>query len=470
MGFKTYICNVFQKNNFNTFILMANTIKIKRGLDIKIDGKAAEIVTKLPHAGIIDVIPDYFHGITPKMLVKSGETIQAGQPLFYNKNFPYMLFVAPVSGNVTAVNRGDRRKVMSVSIQADAQTEYASFPKATSAHTREEIKELLLQAGLWAFIKQRPYDVIANPTHTPKTIFISTFSTAPLAPDYEFVVKNQLADFQKGIDALGKLTDGKIYLGLKSQNSIFSQIKGVETTVFEGVHPAGNVGVQINKINPVNKGETVWTLNVQDVIIIGRFFAKGIVDFTKFIALTGPEVAHPQYIETLAGNNVAGLVKENIKNVNYPLRYISGNVLSGTKITENGFLSPYDDQISVIDEGSETHELFGWAMPRLDKFSASRLFFTNLLPRKSYKFDARLLGGPRSIIMSGEYDRVFPMDIFPEFLIKAMLAKNIDKMENLGAYEVAPEDFALAEFVDSSKLPLQAIVREALDYMKGELE
>ena len=449
---------------------MANTIKIKRGLDIKIDGKAAETVSKAPHTKMVEVIPDYFHGITPKMLVKSGELVKAGQPLFYNKNFPDMLFVAPVSGTITAVNRGDRRKVMSVSIEADTEIEYAAFPKAASASTREEIKELLLQAGLWAFIKQRPYDVIARPDVAPKAIFISTFSAAPLAPDYEFVAKNQLADFQKGIDALGKLTDEKIHLGLKSEKSIFSQIKGVETTVFEGAHPAGNVGVQINKINPVNKGETVWTLNVQDVIIIGRFFNKGIVDFTKFIALTGPEVANPCYVETLAGNGIAPIVQGNVKSAGYPLRYISGNVLTGTQIAENGYLSPYDDQISVIDEGSETHELFGWAMPRFNKFSASRLFFTKLLPRKSYKFDARLLGGRRGIIMSGEYDRVFPMDIFPEFLIKAMLSKNIDKMENLGAYEVAPEDFALAEFVDSSKLPLQAIAREALDYMKGELE
>ena len=447
---------------------MANSFNIKKGLDIKITGKAEGKVTKIPSADIIEINPDYFHGIIPKMLVKGGEKIKAGEPIFYSKNTPEMMFVSPVSGTVEGVVRGDRRKVLNVTIKADSKIDYLKFSKTELS--AENVKALLLQSGLWAFIKQRPYDVIANPAKQPKAIFISTFDSAPLAPDYEFIAKDQLADFQKGVDALSKLTEGKVYLGLKSENSIFSTIKGVETNVFAGVHPAGNVGVQINKINPVNKGEVVWTVNVQDVIIIGRLFNKGIVDFTKIVALTGPEVENPQYFETLAGNNISEIVKGNIKNVNYPLRYVSGNLLTGTQISENGFLAPYSDQISVIDEGTETHELFGWAMPRLNMFSVSRLYFSKLFPKKNFKFDARLLGGRRAIIMSGEYDRVFPMDIFPEFLIKAMIAKNIDKMENLGAYEVAPEDFSLPEFVCSSKIPLQAIVRDALDYMKGELE
>ncbi|VBB48288.1 Na(+)-translocating NADH-quinone reductase subunit A [uncultured Paludibacter sp.] len=447
---------------------MANSIKITRGLDIKINGNPTEKITKIPHSEVIEINPDYFHGIIPKMLVKGGEKIKAGDPVFYSKNFPEMMFVSPVSGTIEAVNRGDRRKVLNVSIKADAKTDYVKFNNTEL--TSENVKALLLKSGLWCFIKQRPYDVIANPDKKPKAIFISCFDSAPLAPDYEFIAKDQLADFQKGIDALTKLTDGKVYLGVKSSNSIFNKVKNVEVNIFQGPHPAGNVGVQINKINPVNKGETVWTVNAQDIIIIGRLFGKGIVDFTKIVALTGPEVANPQYFETLAGNNIGQIIKGNIKNVNYPLRYISGNVLTGIKISENSFISPYHDQISVIDEGTEIHELFGWAMPRLNKFSSTRLFFTRLFPHKNYKFDARLLGGRRGIIMSNEYDKVFPMDIYPEFLIKAMMAKNVDKMENLGAYEVAPEDFALAEFVDTSKLPLQAIVREALDYMKGELE
>jgi Na+-transporting NADH:ubiquinone oxidoreductase subunit A len=342
--------------------------------------------------------------------------------------------------------------------------------KSLSEYTTEYIRSLLLESGLWTFIKQRPYDIIADPAKMPKSIFISTFDSSPLAPDYEFIIRDQLADFQTGIDVLAKLTEGKVHLGLKSGNSIFSSLKGVETTVFSGPHPAGNVGVQINHVNPINKGETVWTINPQDVLFIGRLFSKGIVDLTRIVALTGPEVENPQYFETIAGNSIAGIIAGNLKKVNYPLRYISGNVLVGRKISENGYLGPYCSQVSVIDEGTETHELLGWAMPRFNKFSASRLFFSKLLRNKEFKYDARLMGGRRAIIMSGEYDKVFPMDIMPEFLIKAMIAKNIDKMENLGAYEVAPEDFALCEFVDTSKLPLQAIVRYSLDMLKKEVE
>ena len=450
---------------------MANTIKISKGLDIKIDGKAIEKISKIQPSRVIEIIPDHIHGITPKVTVKEGEAIKAGTPLFYNKNYESMKFVSPVSGSIREIKRGERRKVMSILIDVNSQPEFLQFGvKKTSSLTADEIKSTLLNSGLWVYIKQRPYDTIANPDRTPKAIFISGFDSAPLAPDYEYVMKDKMNDFQAGLDVLSKLTTGKIHIGLKSANSIFATAKGVETTIFTGVHPAGNAGVQINKVNPINKGEVVWTINPQDVVIMGRLFSKGVVDMTKTIALTGPEVENPQYFETIAGNSITDIVKGNLKKTSYPLRYVSGNLLTGIQISENGFLTPYASQISVIDDGGETHELFGWAMPRLNKFSASNMFFTKLLPRKKFKYDARLLGGPRAIIMSGEWDKVFPMDILPEQLIKAMIAKNIDRMENLGAYEVAPEDFALCEFVDTSKLPLQAIVREALDFLKNEVE
>ena len=450
---------------------MANTIKISKGLDIKIDGKAIEKISKIQPSRVIEIIPDHFHGITPKVTVKEGEAIKAGTPLFYNKNYESMKFVSPVSGSIREIKRGERRKVMSILIDVNSQLEFLKFGvKKTSSLTADEIKSTLLNSGLWVYIKQRPYDTIANPDRTPKAIFISGFDSAPLAPDYEYVMKDKMNDFQAGLDVLSKLTTGKIHIGLKSANSIFATAKGVETTIFTGVHPAGNAGVQINKVNPINKGEVVWTINPQDVVIMGRLFSKGVVDMTKTIALTGPEVENPQYFETIAGNSITDIIKGNLKKTSYPLRYVSGNLLTGIQISENGFLTPYASQISVIDDGGETHELFGWAMPRLNKFSASNMFFTKLLPRKKFKYDARLLGGPRAIIMSGEWDKVFPMDILPEQLIKAMIAKNIDRMENLGAYEVAPEDFALCEFVDTSKLPLQAIVREALDFLKNEVE
>ncbi len=459
---------------------MANLIKIKRGLDIEISGEARATISYLVPLEVVSVVPDHYHGIVPRLLVKAGDRVKAGTPVFCDKTVERVNFVSPVSGTVTAVNRGERRKVLSITIACDKKTEYEQFDlNPLPELTGEEIKSALLRAGLWVYIKQRPYDVIAHPDKRPKAVFISAFDSAPLAPDNDFVMQGQFDDFQAGIDALRKLTDGKVHIGLKAgKSSDFHKVRGVELTEYEGPHPAGNVGVHINHVDPVNKGETVWTVGVQDVLFIGRLFNKGVVDLTRLVALTGPEVIQRQYHRMLPGASIAPLVKGNVS-TGIPLRYISGNVLSGMQIPSDGAIDPYATQITVIDEGSQTHELLGWAMPRFRRFSNTNMYFTKLLRsplwekmfgKVHFKWDARLMGGPRGIIMTNEYDRVLPMDILPEFLIKAMLAKNIDKMENLGAYEVAPEDFALCEFADTSKLPLQAIVREALDYLKSEVE
>lgn len=460
---------------------MANLIKTKRGLDIQLNGKAQEKTGNALISDVISIIPDHFRGITPKVVVKEGDEVKAGTPLFHDKIFADMNFVAPVSGKVLAVNRGERRKVLSIDIAKDTKISYETFStKPLKGLTGEEVKEQLLKAGIWPFIKQRPYDVIANPDKSPKAIFISCFDSAPLAPDYDYIIKGQTEDFQAGIDALAKLTTGKVNLGVKAGNKSieFRATKNAEITDFEGPHPIGNVGIQIHKLNPVNKGEVVWTVNVQDVLFIGRFFNKGIVDLSRVVAFTGPEVQNPQYYHTIVGSSIEPIVKGKV-NTSIPLRYISGNVLTGLQVEAKGFMDPYASQITVIDDGSETHELFGWAMPRFNKFSASRTYFSGIIESKlfrkifgkvEYKYDARLLGGVRAIIMSGEYDKVLPMDILPEFLIKAMITGNIDKMEALGGYEIAPEDVALCEFVCTSKLPVQNIVRTALDTMKQELE
>jgi len=460
---------------------MANLIKIKRGLDIEINGKAQETVGSAMHSATIAMIPDHYHGIVPKIMVKPGDKVKAGTPVFHDKTFGNMNFVSPVSGEVLAVNRGERRKVMSITIAREHRIEYEKFDvKPLHSLSGDEVKALLLQAGLWVYIKQRPFDIIANPNNAPKAIFISSFDSAPLAPNNDFVMRGKFGDFQAGIDALAKLTTGKIHLGIKagSKSNEFRMVRGVEITEFQGAHPAGNVGVQINHIDPVNKGETVWTIGAQDVVFLGRFFNKGIVDLSRLVAYTGPEVVEAQYYYTLPGASIEPIVKGNVQ-TGIPLRYISGNVLTGLQVEADGYIDPYATQITVLDEGSQTHEFMGWAMPRFDRFSVSNLYFTKLLQNPmleiatgkiKFKWDARVVGGRRAMIMSGEYDKVFPFDIYPEYLIKAMLAENIDKMENLGAYEVAPEDFALCEFVDTSKLPLQQIVRTALDYMKKELE
>lgn len=452
---------------------MTKLIKLKRGLDIPINGKAQEVYGNTIISKEIAVIPDFYHGITPKVVAKEGDSVKVGSPLFYDKNNETLNFVSPVSGKVKAVNRGERRKVLSIVIENDNKfTSEATEITAPEKLSADQIKTALLKYGFWTLIKQRPYDVIANPASTPKAIFISTFDSAPLAPNYDFILGDKLKEIQLGVDLLGKLTSGKVYIGTKNGNSTFSAIKNAEITSFAGPHPSGNVGVQINHINPVNKGETVWTINVQDLYLIGKLFATGAIDFKRAIAVCGPEVNNPQYVISLTGSNL-GEILAGYADAGKNLRYISGNVLSGVKVGLSEYLSPYFNQISVIKEGDNVHELFGWAMPRFNKFSVSGTYFTGILKafgKKDFDYDTRLLGGKRAIIMSGEYDKVLPMDILPEFLIKAMITGNIDKMETLGAYEIAPEDLALCEFVCTSKLPIQQITREALDTLRKEVE
>lgn len=459
---------------------MNKVIKLTKGLDIDITGAASKTIGSICRPAVFAVVPYHFAGITPKILVKEGMRVKAGTPLFHDKQFAAMNFASPVSGTVLAINRGERRKVLSITIEADLRTEYEQYACNLSTMSAEDVKAHILKAGLWGYIKQRPYDVIANPEKTPKAVFISCFDSAPLAPDYEYVLQGRTEDLQAGINALAKLTDGKVYLGLKAgkKSALFHGLKNVEITEFAGPHPAGNVGVQINHIAPVNKGEMVLTVNIQDLAIIGRLFSKGIVDQQRIVALTGPMVVEPKYYNVLPGMQYAAVLKSNV-HTELPLRYICGNVLSGHQVLADEIIEPYCNQISVIDEGSETHEFMGWAMPRFDLFSTSNTYTSKLFNSKLYRsffgkkefhYDARMLGGRRAIIVSGEYDKVLPMDIYPEFLIKAMIAGNLDKMEQLGAYEIAPEDVALCEYVCTSKMPLQAIVRKALDNMKSELE
>lgn len=454
---------------------MNNFIKTKKGLNISIKGTPSEIIGNVSLSNQFALIPDDFHGITPKLEVKEGDSVNVGSPIFHDKNIPELKFVSPVSGKITSINRGERRKILSISVKSDGkQTPVAfSVPKLNTV-SAEKIKSLLLEAGLFTFIKQRPYDVIANPTITPKAIFISAYDTAPLAPNYEYILSGQGKDFQTGIDVLSHLTSGKVYVGVKA-NSVSKELSGLknaEIIYLQGPHPIGNVGIQIHHIYPINKGENVWTVNAQDVLYFGRLFNTGSLDFNKIIALTGPEVIAPQYYKTILGSQITSFINENVIKKRH-LRYISGNVLTGTKIEVDGYIGAYDSQITVIEEGDERHDLVGWAMPRLNKFSMSRTYFSwltkYLLPKKSYQFDARILGGERAFIMSGEYDKVVPMDILPEFLVKAMITKNIDKMEQLGIYEIAPEDLALCEFVCTSKIEVQKITRQALDMLKKEL-
>ena len=393
----------------------------------------------------------------------------AGGPLFIDKNHPEVKFVSPVSGVVTSVERGARRKVMNIVVEAAAEQDYEEFGKQDVARMNaDRVKELLLQSGMFAFIKQRPYDVIADPAVAPRAIFVSAFDSNPLAPEFEFALKGEEANFQTGLDALAKIA--KTYLGIsvKQKSAALTQAKNVTITAFDGPNPAGNVGVQINRVAPVVKGETVWTIDPQAVIFIGRLMNTGRVDMTRTEAVTGSEVLKPAYTKLRVGALLTSVFAGNVTK-DKELRYISGNVLTGKQVSPNGFLGAFHSQVSVIPEGNDIHEMLGWIMPRFNQFSVNHSYFSWLLGKKEYTIDARIKGGERHMIMSGEYDKVFPMDILPEFLIKAIIAGDIDRMEALGIYEVAPEDFALCEFVDSSKLELQRIVRAGLDMLRAEM-
>lgn len=452
---------------------MANVIKVRKGLDINLKGIASKKTLKLKEPEAYALVPDDFCGVTPKMMVKDGDRVKAGGVLFYDKNHPDVKFVSPVSGVVDRVERGERRKLLSIRVIPDTEQDYEQFgKKKVSNLNAKEVKAALLESGIFAFFRQRPYDIVANPETAPKAIFISAFDSAPLAPDFEYVLKGQEADFQTGLDALAKLTS--VYLGISPVQSIPALVsaKNVTVTVFEGPHPAGNVGVQINKVNPINKGETVWTLGAEEVLFVGRLFNKGIVDLRRIICLAGSEVKDPCYYELKAGAQLNVLTEGRVTE-GENLRYISGNVLTGRRVSPTCYLGAHDTMVTVIPEGDEVSEFAGWIMPRCNQFSVNRSYFSwilDLFKKRQYTLDARIKGGERHMIMSGEYDRVFPMDIFPEYLLKAIIAFDIDRMEELGIYEVAPEDFALCEFVDSSKVELQQLVRRGLDALRNEME
>lgn len=449
---------------------MANVIKLRKGLDINLKGKAVQELKPVKEPGFYALVPDDFTGITPKVVVKEQEYVMAGGPLFIDKNHPELKFVSPVSGVVTSVERGARRKVLNIVVEAAAEQDYEEFGKKNvNALDGESVKAALLEAGMFAFIRQRPYDVIADPTMSPKAIFVSAFDSNPLAPDFEFVLKGEEANFQTGLDALAKMAKTYLSISVKQKAAALTQAKNVTVTAFDGPNPAGNVGVQINHISPVVKGETVWTIGAEAVIFIGRLFNTGRVDMTRKVAVTGSEVLRPAYCNLKVGALLTNVFSGNVT-TDKTLRYISGNVLTGKKVSPNGFLGAFDSQLTVIPEGDNIHEMLGWIMPRFNQFSVNHSYFSWLMGKnKEYVFDARIKGGERHMIMSNEYDKVFPMDIYPEYLVKAIIAGDIDRMEALGIYEVAPEDFALCEFVCSSKVEVQRIVRAGLDMLRAEM-
>ncbi len=448
---------------------MHRVVKISKGLDIKLKGAPVATMTSIEAAKQYALMPADFTRVTPKVVVKPGDAVKAGDALFVDKNAPELRFVSPVSGKVVAVNRGERRRVLSIVVESDGKFESVEYKaKDVFSLSGDEVKADLLNSGLFAFMRQRPYDVIASPADAPRAIFVSAFDSKPLAVDFEVALKGNEEDFQTGLDALSRVAPVFLGVSAKQKATALNVAKNVTTTVFNGPHPAGNVGVQINKVAPVNKGEIVWTIGAEEVIFIGRLFNKGRIDLTRTVALVGSEVKNPSYSKVVLGAQLSTLLDGRLSDEN-ELRIIDGNVLTGSKTAADAFLGAFSNEITVIPEIMGGDEMFGWIAPRFSMFSTSRSYFSWLLPKREYVIDARIKGGERHMIMSNEYDKVFPMDIYPEYLIKAIITGNIDKMEELGIYEVAPEDFALCEFVDSSKLELQRIVREGLDKLRAEM-
>ena len=449
---------------------MANLFKLRKGLDINLAGRAERKKIQLKSNGKYALQPDCFTGVVPKVVVKEGDKVKAGDALFINKNYPEMKFASPVSGTVTAVERGERRKVLAVKVDADATQVFTDFGvKDVKKLSGDEVKAVLLEAGLFGYINQLPYDVVTTPDTNPKAIFVSALRDKPLAAEFDFELEGQEKEWQAGLTALSKMA--KTYLGIGAKQESVKALAGaedVEVNVFDGPCPAGNVSVQVNHVSPVNKGEVVWTVDPSAVIFFGRLFLTGKVNLKRTVALVGSEVKQPQYADMLVGEELQTLLS-NSYDSKHNVRIINGNVLTGRVTTKDGFLGAHSSEITVIPEGDNADELAGWIMPRFNQFSVNRSYFSWLFgKKKTYSLDARVKGGQRHMIMSGEYDKVIPMDIYPEYLVKAIITGNIDKMEQLGIYEVSPEDFALAEFVDSSKLELQRIVREGLDMLRRE--
>lgn len=448
---------------------MANVIKLRKGLDINLKGKAAKQKFSVKAAAQYALVPDDFVGMTPKVVVREGDKVKAGDALFVNKKQTDVKFASPVSGVVQAVVRGDRRKVLRVVVEADKDQQYVDFgQKQVASLDGDAVVKALLEAGLFGYINQLPYAVSTTPDQKPRAVFVSALRDMPLAGDFEYELQGNEEDFQTGLTALSKVAPVYLGIGAKQTSKALTEAKDVEVNVFDGPCPAGNVGVQVNNIAPVNKGEVVWTVDPTAVIFFGRLFRTGKVDLRRLVAVAGSEITKPEYAEVLVGQPIADLLEGRLAAKNH-VRIINGNPLTGRKATMDDFVGGHTSEITVIPEGDNVDEMLGWILPRTNDFSVSRSYFSWLFGKnKEYALDARVKGGERHMIMSGEYDKVLPMDIYAEYLIKAIIAGDIDRMEQLGIYEVAPEDFAVAEFVDSSKLELQHIVRQGLDMLRKD--
>lgn len=478
--FQVFLFLVALQSNFGTVNLLAMSanIKLKKGFDINLAGKAEKKIVSSELSDTFCIKPTDFIGMErPKVLVNVGDTVKAGTPIMLDKKLEKVIYASPVSGEVVEIVRGEKRKLLGIKILADKKIEYVEFPRLSVSDlqhvTHEQALERMLASGVWPNIVQRPYGIVANPDDAPKAIFISAFDTHPLAPDYDFIFKGQEKYFQAGIDILKKFTKGTIHVNVNGNgeiSAVFGNTQRVQINKVSGKHPAGNVGVQIHHLDPINKGDIVWTLNPHGVIQIGKLFLEGCYDAPKVIALAGSEVTEPAYYQTYVGACVDKLLKGKLKSAPANLRVISGNVLTGEQIAADGYMGFYDHLLTVIPEGNHPRFFLtdGWLAPTAKRLSFHRALglLSFLTPKKEFALDTSTNGEERAFVMSGTFESIVPMDIYPTHLLKAIMAEDFDEMEALGIYEVIEEDLALCEFVDVSKHKVQQMVREGLDLIR----
>ena len=441
-------------------------ISVRKGIDIKLKGESDKVIADSKPTKLVALKPSDFPGLVPKMLLKEGEDVKCGSPIFCDKYNDEINYVSPVSGKLKEIVRGEKRRIMAVTIESDGNmVQLNTKPKDLAKLDPVEIKSELMSSGLWPFFKMRPIDIVAIPSDTPKSIFISGFDSHPLAPDYDFIMQGKSAEFNAGLEIVSKLTSGSVNLQLRSNaDEVFTSAKNVNINSVSGPHPAGNVGVQIHQIDTLNKGEVIWYINPQDVMVIGRYSLTGAYDASKIVSVGGSNISERKYYKTITGASIDSIIDQ--KNISENSRVISGNVLTGDHVSLDGFLGFYHHQITVIPEGNQ-HKFFlknGWLSPGFSSFSASKAYPTWLMSKsKKYDLDTNLNGEERAFVVSGQYEKVFPFDIYPVQLLKSIVTNDVENMENLGIYEVSPEDFALCEFVCTSKVNLQKIVRDGLD-------
>ena len=449
---------------------MSLKFNLKKGFDINLDGNAIEEIGSEFKSNSFAIKPTDFINITrPKLLVDVGDDVKAGTPVVYDKLSENIMYCSPVSGEVIDIIRGDKRRLEEIRILPDKTNKFLNHKKYSDKEiqklSREDIIDNLTKSGVWPNLIQRPFGLVADSEVEPKSIHISFFDSSPLAPNYSFIYKEEFENIEFGLLVLSKLTNGKIHLNHNSESIKYFKNDKYQNNEFSGPHPSGNVGVQIHHIDPVNKNDIVWSTTPAGLIQIGKLFSKGIYDASKIISLVGSSVEKPMYYKCLSGFSVNDIISKNVSDEN--VRVISGNVLTGTSIGNNGYLGFYDNMITVIPEGNN-HAFLGWIMPIVNKLSFQRAFglLSFLNPNKKYKLDTNTNGELRAFVQSGVFEKVLPMDILPTYLFKSILANDYDEMEELGIYELIEEDVALCEFVDVSKNEIQKLLRTGLNMLK----